>query len=343
MAGTEQRRLMDAWAPRLHWMTVGLLALLCGVVAVLQYRWIGEISETERDRLEVALRERLAIVQRDFNDELRNAANALIPTEEEIEAEGRDAAYEARMGPARPTLFSRIALAIPEKGDLAVQVFDDRSGKFEAAPWPSLWSRTRDYLRAKLGGPQAAGGEPDPMILEYPRFDAGREQEWLIIELNAKYVREKLLPEIVHRELADYDVQVLARGPDAREAIYSSSEGLQLSDRSDASVTLLESGPGPTRRRGPGGSRGEGAYSTTAATIGRGRRAWAGWRAVAVAGSSPFGVTRSISGTDEAAEPSTLRRIAVADSRDCGGVGAVFAAVGAAGGDAHEFRRERFA
>ena len=172
MAGKPER----AWSPRLHWMTVGLLALLCAVVAVLQYRWIGEISETERDRLEVALRERLAVVQRDFNEELRDAASALVPTIEEISDSGRDAAYEDRfVRSGSDILFSEIALAIPQGNDLALKQLDFRSGRFARAAWPPTWNRTHEFLRAKIGGSQPPGpSEPDPMVIEIPRFGGGQ-------------------------------------------------------------------------------------------------------------------------------------------------------------------------
>jgi signal transduction histidine kinase len=55
---------------------VGLLLILLPILAVLQYRWIGEVSAAERDRLESSLRiasERFAI---DFDAEFVRLANA---------------------------------------------------------------------------------------------------------------------------------------------------------------------------------------------------------------------------------------------------------------------------
>jgi signal transduction histidine kinase len=243
-------------------MTVGLLALLCAVVAVFQYRWIGEISETERDRLEVALRERLAVVQRDFNEELRDAASAVVPTNEEIADAGRDAAYEDRfVRSGSDILFSEIALAIPQGAELALKQLNFRNGRFAPAAWPEKWNRTYEYLRAKMDAGQSSGSnEPDPMVIEIPRFGGEgpdrREQEWLLLELDANYLKTKLLPSLVRRELPDYDVQIVTRAQGEFETIYESSAGLRLSDQSDASVTLLESGPTLQRRQGPGGPKG---------------------------------------------------------------------------------------
>src|SRR6516165_6978850 len=101
------------------WVAVGLLAVLCGVVAFLQYSWIGEISVSERQRLEEALQDRLSQVQRAFNAEVQGPITALIPDADQIAAVGRDRAYEARYEAWKQThgrVFRNIALAIPQAG-----------------------------------------------------------------------------------------------------------------------------------------------------------------------------------------------------------------------------------
>src|SRR5438132_2904871 len=110
----------NAWLP---WASVGLLAALCGVLAVLQYRWIGEISGAERQNLQVALRDRLDNLRRDFNEQLANAEHALQPTADQVDGIGREAAYSARYVMWRQThepLFQRIALAVPQGERLAL-------------------------------------------------------------------------------------------------------------------------------------------------------------------------------------------------------------------------------
>jgi hypothetical protein len=37
------------------WVTAGALRVLCGILAVLQYRWIGEVSLAQEDRLRYSL------------------------------------------------------------------------------------------------------------------------------------------------------------------------------------------------------------------------------------------------------------------------------------------------
>src|ERR1044071_5692221 len=102
---------------RLSWAAVWLLVILCGVLAVLQYRWLGEISRAEQQRLKDELTAKLTLLSRNFNQEIESAAYALVPGE--IEAQGREAAYAAqfrRWDSSHERLFKRIALAIPAGG-----------------------------------------------------------------------------------------------------------------------------------------------------------------------------------------------------------------------------------
>jgi hypothetical protein len=93
---------------------MGLLVVLVGVLAVLQYRWIGEISQAERQRLREDLKTAVRGVSRDFNAEITSACAKLLPTASEVEAKGRAAAYQDRYtqwqaSTAHSRMFSRIA------------------------------------------------------------------------------------------------------------------------------------------------------------------------------------------------------------------------------------------
>src|SRR5215469_14797059 len=80
----------------LSWTAVALLACLCSLLAVLQYRWIGEIRDAERDRLRTQLHSDLEQVSRLFNWNIRSAVSSLAATSSEIAAAGRNAAYSVR-------------------------------------------------------------------------------------------------------------------------------------------------------------------------------------------------------------------------------------------------------
>ncbi len=77
---------------RLEWLSLALFVVLVCVLGVLQYRWIGGISQTEQrklqDDLQSSLTRRISI---DFNSELNRACVALLPTDADVDQAGRRA------------------------------------------------------------------------------------------------------------------------------------------------------------------------------------------------------------------------------------------------------------
>src|SRR5215467_10422987 len=129
-----------AWT---SWVSLGLLVVLCAAIAFLQYRWIGEISEAEQQRLRDALGERLNTLRRNFNDEISALCAALQPDASEVEALGRQAAYEARYERWRGShegVFQRIGMAVPEADSLVLYQLDLAGGRFSPADWPADWT-----------------------------------------------------------------------------------------------------------------------------------------------------------------------------------------------------------
>jgi signal transduction histidine kinase len=255
----------------LSWVAITLLVLLCAVLGVLQYRWIGEVAAAERQRLQNDLQSRLDLLRRNLNDQISSACYAYIPTTAEILRLGRDEAYllqyRSRLESHDP-IVRRIALAVPRKGDLAL-LFPDRVGDhFTPGDWPPQWTSMRERLLLKVrGGPITPNRPQISTLLEFPRFGPAQnnsanekiltEQEWLLLELNQSFIGGTLIPEMVRRYLGDpdkpdYDSEiVLDANPSA--VIYKSP--LEPGEDShwipDASVKLLEVSPMPNFPDGP--------------------------------------------------------------------------------------------
>src|ERR1035438_4479286 len=124
----------------LSWMAVVLLAALCGLLAILQYRWIGEIRDAEREHMRTQLQSELEQVSRSFNTTLRTAVQALEPTAAEVASSGRNGAFGVRYLKWRqdnPALFSRIGLAVPQADGAALELLDLSTGRFDTAEWPA--------------------------------------------------------------------------------------------------------------------------------------------------------------------------------------------------------------
>jgi signal transduction histidine kinase len=260
-----------AW---LSWACVSVLVVLCGVLAVLQYRWIGEVANAEQDRLRGELQSRLGLLRRSFNDQISTACATFVPSASQIERVGREQAYleQYRSAPeSAHQVVRRIALAVPQDGHIVLSLLDSKGDHFSPADWPTEWTAMQNRLYARLRGESVDPSHSRPAALvEFPRFGVapnatperrGRpEQEWLILELKLDYVRNTLLPAMLNRYLGDtgrmdYDTEVVDN-TGSSPPIYQPTSG-DRKDHSagqpDAWVTLLEVAPTPF---GPGGPPG---------------------------------------------------------------------------------------
>jgi len=231
-----------------------VLALLCGVLGILEYRSTEEIGAAERTRVYGALRSRLDAASRAFDQEISSACSALAPNPARIEASGPAVAYAeqyTRLKKRYSQLFRRVALAVPKDGKLKLLILDPASDQFLAASPPAGWTPMLDELTVRLHG----GIEPPPppvgLILELPRFGkveshAGQlVQEWLLVELNPEYIRRTLLPELVNVYISeegrlDYDVAVVDKQNPSDVIYRTAASGAALSTvNADASAALL--------------------------------------------------------------------------------------------------------
>src|SRR4051812_28940007 len=64
----------------LSWLFVAALLALCGVLGGLQYRWTGEVSVAEHERLRKSLQTSLDRLSQDLNAELGAAWQSVAPT-----------------------------------------------------------------------------------------------------------------------------------------------------------------------------------------------------------------------------------------------------------------------
>src|SRR5579863_2073510 len=121
----------------LSWLFAATLFVLCGVLGVLQYRWIGTVSLAQRDRLQSSLQANLNHLSRDFNAELNEACRSLLPAASEpddpLPGNGFRAAYVRAKIAGQAAMFQRIALAVPQDDGLVLRLFDPASETFSPA------------------------------------------------------------------------------------------------------------------------------------------------------------------------------------------------------------------
>ena len=198
---------MSRWR---HWQETALIILLlaaCSVLAFLQYRWTGEVSRAESDRLRASAAGRLEHLAGVFNDDIRRSVRDFVPSQEEVRRLGREQANAERLKQAaarmeRP-LFRRIAAAAPSaQGKLQLTEGRIGEGYFTQTDWPESpdWKNLKAELERLVrdergGGPQLDKGS---LLIEVPVFGEDGEVEWMIFELDMDYVTKTWIPELIH-------------------------------------------------------------------------------------------------------------------------------------------------
>jgi signal transduction histidine kinase len=247
------------------WLVLCLMFALCAALGILQYRWIGEVSVAARERLHGSLQASLMSLSRDFDDEIRSTSFALMPPDASLSAPELERQLEARFqqwraGTRHPGLLRTVVLFVhgPHGADL-VKYLDMRTGLLP--PGPGLASLPAPLPRGLL--PQDGFSVLMPAFGDRGRNPAafGDARIWIGFELDPRFVRGTLIPELVRRHLgsageSDYQVTVVTRATPPT-IVYESDPGQSrnIAKAADASVSLFEDGMGFSRMGPPPGFR----------------------------------------------------------------------------------------
>jgi signal transduction histidine kinase len=231
------------------WLFLGALFVLCAVLGILQYRWIGEINAALRDRLRGSLQAGLTRASQDFNSEIASLVRSIVPAEPPSDAAAVERAVLANIDRnLRP--YQQIAVAVPHNGALELRMLDTQQRTFRTKPWPADWDRMHQRLLAHLtpGSPPMMPPADEGVLFETPimprsgsRDFPRHEVAWMIFELNLPYLRDTLLPEILQRDLdvADYQIEVDER---SGAVIYQSDPAAGRLTNADAWTGIFDAG-----------------------------------------------------------------------------------------------------
>jgi signal transduction histidine kinase len=128
-----------------------LLAILLGGLALLQYRWVGQLSADERERIKDNLKDSAEDFSEDFNRELTRAFFWL-QVGPEVRRDGAtetDAQRYERWftGAPHPELISSIYhVEVDEAGKLSLQQFVRAEPRFEHVSWPATLEPIRKAI-----------------------------------------------------------------------------------------------------------------------------------------------------------------------------------------------------
>jgi signal transduction histidine kinase len=250
---------------------VGLVGLLT-LLAVLQYRWVGELSEAELERLRTSAHRRAVAFAEEFDRELTRAFLwfTLAPGDvREGHWQGLVRAAERWHSSAPHPGLVRGLYVVWARKDLPPErlVLDASAGRVAKAPWPSelgtLLARLENELAASRAGRERPAGSGDLIdeetpALVIPTYDLELSPEgrvvrrrggspllaFTVVFLDLSYVHDGFLPALERRYFDgadgfDYSLQVLtSRGPQA--PFYTSPGEGSHSEPPDASARILD-------------------------------------------------------------------------------------------------------
>ncbi|MCX6610992.1 MAG: HAMP domain-containing sensor histidine kinase [Acidobacteria bacterium] len=179
-----RRRLVE-------WGLIGLMIAASAVLAGLQYQWIGEVSAAEQSFLKRRAEEQVKEWVAQLGTELNSGLEALTPSIEEIEAEGRWPAHGKRLAQwsGDREMFGVIAVAVPKGTELSLFGY---GRDLKEMDWPVAWKPLKESLHRRLeGGGPPPNQENRGLLIERPVFGSRGEDEWVIAGLNRDFIRKR--------------------------------------------------------------------------------------------------------------------------------------------------------
>jgi signal transduction histidine kinase len=251
-------------------VALALLGLI-GLLATLQYRWLGRISEAERDRMRATLESGASAFAKDFDAELTRAY-LLFQTDPIGETEDRSASFVSRFERWHATSkFPRLirnAYAFTPGDNPRLERFDPATGTFTAIEWPEsmrdwrvhLLDGTSEEASTTRGGstffirrmPSPVWDTVPAIVVPSPRLIVGDTHAesgermaprltYTILELDEDYISREILPALAEEHFtrssgATFQVAVVSRARGGR-VIYHSSDAFNPTPGAHADLT----------------------------------------------------------------------------------------------------------
>lgn len=250
-------------------MLTGALVVLVPALALLQYRWVGQLSDAERERMQHNLHNAALQFQDSFNGELARAFLHL----QVDSAVVRDRAWEryaerhaawASMT-AYPGLIAGVYLIDAHGGDVRLRRWDPEGRTFNAADWTGPLASARPQFAGELAafaegrrpGFEATRFYADEALLVAPLINVHvvppRETDvhrlvsifgFTVLQLNMPLIAQQLLPALAQRHFSRtdgnaYRVTVIDAENPSRIVYRSSSTAPTDPSRADVNVSIF--------------------------------------------------------------------------------------------------------
>lgn len=145
---------MKLWRPKVSpvLILVAVLLALLPVLAFLQYHWLGQVSQAERERMQSNLSMAISRFRQDFDREIARVflhfqAEGVF-SREEIEARYGAKLADWKSKSPNPRLIRELFWIDGERlSQLSISRFDLSSGKLSPTSWPDEFASWRDQMR----------------------------------------------------------------------------------------------------------------------------------------------------------------------------------------------------
>ena len=264
-------------------LTAALIVIL-PALALLQYRWVGQVSDAERDRMQRNLKVAADQFREEFDGEIARAFLSLQvgAVTARDGASDRFARYSDRYDTwvnttAHPRIVANIYLVDADEAGLRLRRWNPETHSFEAAEWPAALGDWRPHFESELRDFRA--GRPSARRFAYDDHDellasplrnvivnppaGSRPQEvtpvfgFTVLQLDLAYVQRELLPELTQRHFTrtggdTYNVAVVGDAG-AQSVIYKSAADAPTNVAQADAVEALLWHPDPLFARPAGG------------------------------------------------------------------------------------------
>lgn len=216
-------------------LLAGTLLLLMPAIALLQFRWVGELSSAEQERMQRNVEIAAGLFRQELDGEILNAIQRLGVGARNA----RDAAWDRyatnyddwQNGAPHPTLVKNVYLIDAEGGEVGVRRWDSESRVFQRTPWPQVLEPWRVDFQKELtefNSNQIAldrnerfkgTGDQSSLLLSFLRNNPytlpaqGRADRvtgtrpltsyrvfgFTVIELDMPFLQHQVLPELAHK------------------------------------------------------------------------------------------------------------------------------------------------
>ena len=230
----------------------GLLVVLLPVLAYMQYRWVGQVSEGERERMQRNLETAADQFRADFDGELFRAIRELTvgtTTAREGTSSNYTLRYTSWLNTAdHPQVVADVYLVDGADDQLRLRRYNNGTHVFEPSLWPEELDRHRADFEAAYKDFKAQresnrriraafSDEESLIVSQLQNFEVRQPGlqptltdpvfGYTVIQLDESYLRGQMIPGLAERHFMErggemYRVAVI-RGDDSKRVLYRSS------------------------------------------------------------------------------------------------------------------------